>query len=176
MNRTGCIRPRLPAILIAGTVLALFAAAPARAESSDAMADSTFQPQGTFHIELLGSAVLYSLNYDYRWTRYAAVRGGFEAWGSSAGAAFAFPLTASALIGGRGKGSFEIGGGPVFLAGTGEFQDFESEVIFSTFIAFRLQPPEGGFFMRAGLGPVFGGGEWIIWPALSFGYSFEPHR
>jgi len=177
LNETGCIRQRLPAILIiAGALLALCAVAPARAEPSSAVADSTFKPQGTFYVELLGSGILYSFNYDYRWTRHAAIRGGVEAWGSSGSAAFAFPVTASALIGGRGKGSFEIGGGPVFLAGTEDLQDFEGEILFSTFLAFRLQPPQGGFFMRAGIGPVFGGGEWLIWPALSFGYSFEPHR
>jgi hypothetical protein len=172
LNGTGCIRQRLPAILIAGAVFALFAVSPARAEPSGAAADSTFKPQGSFYVELLGSAVLYSFNYDYRFARGAAVRAGFEAWGGSGSAVFGFPLTVSALIGGRGKGSFEIGGGPVFLAGTDNLEDFDSEVIFSTFVAFRLQPPEGGFMMRAGIGPVFGGGEWLIWPALSFGYSF----
>ena len=173
MNRTGCIRPRLPAlILIAGTVLALFAVAPARAETSASVADSTFRPQGSFYVEILGSAVLYSFNYDYRFARHAAVRAGFEAWGGSTDVVLGFPVTISALIGGRGKGSFEIGGGPVFLAGTDNLQDFDGEVIFSTFVAFRLQPPQGGFMMRAGIGPVFGGGEWLLWPALSFGYSF----
>ena len=172
MNGSECIRQRLPAILIAGALLALFAAAPARAEPSDAVADSTFKPQSTFYVELLGSAILYSFNYDYRMARHAAVRAGIEAWGGNGDAVVAFPLTVSALIGGRGKGSFEIGGGPVFLAGTDNLQDFDGEIIFSTFVAFRLQPPEGGFFMRAGIGPVFGGGDWLIWPALSFGYSF----
>jgi hypothetical protein len=173
LNRTGCSRPRLPAIiLVAGAVLALFAVAPARAETSATVADSTFKPQGSFYVEILGSAFLYSFNYDYRFSRHAAVRAGFEAWGSSGSVVLGFPVTASALIGGRGKGFFEIGGGPVFVAGSDNLEDFEGEVLFSTFVAFRLQPPEGGFFMRAGIGPIFGGGDWIIWPALSFGYSF----
>lgn len=175
MNRTGCIRPRLPAlILIAGTVLALFAVAPARAETS---ADSTFKPQGTFYVELLGSGIIYSFNYDHRVARHAALRAGIEAWGGNGGGVFAVPVTASALIG-SGKGCFEIGGGPVFLGGAGTVsaEDFSDEILISTFVAFRLQPPQGGFFMRAGIGPVFGGGDWIIWPAVSFGYSFEPHR
>jgi len=171
MNRTGCIRQRVPALIIAGTLLALCAVAPARAEQPGAVADSAFKPQGSFYVELLGSAIAYSFNYDYRVSRHAAFRAGVEAWGGSGGALFAFPVTASALVG-RGKGSLEIGGGPVFLSGTEELRDLNAEVLFSTFVAFRLQPPEGGFFMRAGIGPVFADGEWLIWPALSFGHSF----
>jgi hypothetical protein len=158
--------------MIGGALLALCAVAPARAEPSGAAADSTFKPQGSFYVELLGSAVLYSFNYDYRMARHGSVRVGLEAWGGSGGAVFAIPLTASALLG-SGKGCFEIGGGPVFLAGAGDVEDFTGEVLISTFVAFRLQPPESGFMMRAGIGPIFdSAGEWIIWPALSFGYSF----
>jgi len=171
MNRPRRIRDRVSALTIAGTLIALCATAPAGAVETGPAGDSAFKPQGTFHVELFGSAVAYSLNYDYRPVRGAALRAGFEAWGGSGGAVFVVPLTASALLG-RGKGCFEIGGGPVFLAGTGDVQDFSTNVLLSTFVAFRLQPPEGGFFMRAGMGPLFGGGDWLIWPVLSFGYSF----
>jgi hypothetical protein len=158
--------------MIAGTLLVLCSGAPARADQPAAGADSTFKPQGSFYVELLGSAIIYSFNYDYRMARHFALRAGVEAWGGSGGAVFAIPVTASALFG-RGKGCLEIGGGPVFLGGAGDVEDFDGEVLISTFVAFRLQPPESGFMMRAGIGPVFdSAGEWLIWPALSFGYSF----
>jgi hypothetical protein len=183
MDRTGCIRPRLPALILASTLLALCAVAPAQAEPSGAVADSTFRPQSTVYFELLGSAVIYSLNYDYRATRHTAVRAGFEFGASSSkpcdtcsrrtDAAFAFPVTLSALIGAPGRGSLEIGGGAVFLAGAPFTDEIDPNIVFSTFVAFRLQPPEGGYFMRVGVGPVWDDkANWIIWPSLSLGYTF----
>jgi len=171
MNRTGWIRLRAPALIIAGTLLVLCAVTPARAEPSGA-ADGDFQPQSSVYFELLGSGVIYSFNYDYRATRHVAVRAGFEAWWNSSDAGGAFPVTLSALIGAPGRGSFEIGGGAAFHVGVPFHQDFDPDVVFSTFVAYRLQPPEGGFFMRVGIGPVWGGGEFIVWPGLSLGYSF----
>jgi len=183
MKRTGSVRPLLPALILASTLLALCAVATAQAEPSVAVTDGTFKPQHTVYFELLGSAVLYSLNYDYRATRHTAVRAGIE-FGTTSfkpcdtcsrqyDASFAFPVTVSALIGAPGRGSLEIGGGAVFLAGAPFHYEVDPNIVFSAFVAFRLQPPEGGYFMRVLVGPVWDDqGSWIIWPGLSLGYTF----
>jgi len=143
---------------------------PARAEETTATTGLKFVPQQSFYVELLGSAVAASLNYDFRPTRNLAVRGGFMGWGGSDDYILIFPVTVSALVG-KNQHNFEFGGGPVFLAGE-EIADFNTDVIASFFMGYRLQPPAGGFLFRAGIGPLFGDGEWLIWPQFSFGVAF----
>lgn len=172
MNRFGLTRSRARVIMmLVSAFVTPGIAAPAWAQQAGVTHEMKFAPQSTFYGELFGSAVVYSLNYDYRATRNLALRAGFAGWGGSGGALGIFPFTASGLIG-KGKNSFEFGGGPVFLAGTGDLQDFDTHVFGSAFVAFRMQPPEGGFFFRAGIGPLFNNNSFLIWPVLSFGVSF----
>ena len=166
-------RPPPPAkvFLLAGIAMMLSFTPSARAQEGPAPAETKFAPQGTVYAELFGSGVAYSLNFDYRGTRHLALRAGLEGWGGSGGGIFVFPFTASGLIGKR-QHNFEIGGGPVLLAGTGDLHDFGTTIIGSAFVAYRMQPPEGGFFFRAGIGPLFNSSAFLIWPVISLGVSF----
>jgi len=171
MNRFGLTRSRALVMMLVSAFLTVGIAAPSWAQQWGAAYQKEFVPQSTVYGELFGSALAYSLNYDYRATRNLALRVGFAGWGGAGGALGIFPFTASGLIG-KGKNSLEVGGGPVFLTGTGDLRDFETHVFGSAFVAFRMQPPEGGFFFRAGIGPLFNKDLFLIWPVLSFGVSF----
>ena len=142
-----------------------------RAQEARAPGETTFTPQSTFYAELFGSGIAYSLNYDYRPAPHLALRAGIEGWGGTGGGIGIFPFTVSGLMGKR-QHNFELGGGPVFIFGTGDLQDFNTTVIGSAFVAYRMQPPGGGFFFRCGMGPLFNGEGFLIWPVLSFGVSF----
>jgi hypothetical protein len=144
-------------------------AAPARAQQAPAAPDSGFQRQRTIYAEVLGSGDVYSLNYDVRVSPGAALRAGVASWGVGSGV-IAFPLTASSLIG-RGELSLEIGAGPMFVTGV-DVSDFGSNVILISFAAFRVQPRDGHVFARAGIEPLFGGGNWEVWPTFAAGYTF----
>lgn len=152
-------------------VLGLLAgrAAPARAQPAPAAPDSGFHRQRTVYVEMLGQGTVYSLNYDYRVSPGAALRAGGASWGLGSGVV-AFPFTASSLIG-RGELSLEIGAGPMFVTGV-DVSDFGSNVILISFAAFRVQPRDGHVFARAGIEPLFGGGNWEVWSTLAAGYTF----
>jgi len=148
-------------------VLGLSATAPA--DASAGSGDSTFTPQTSLQAEMYGKDEhFYSLNLDRRMTQSAALRFGFGLWGP--GEIYGVPVSASALIG-SGDLCVELGVGGLYLLGT-EMTDIGSNLLVTSFGGVRYQPRNGGMFLRAGVGPIYGGGNWEVWPAVSLGYSF----
>ncbi len=96
------------------------------------------------------------------------------------------PLTVTYLGLGSQKNMFEIGGGVTVVhvsAGANSFavSDSKSEesntlLLGNLVFGYRLQPPEGGFLLRTGLSPIFGGGAFIPLPYLALVARSEPTR
>lgn len=121
------------------------------------------------YFEMFGNGGLYSLNYDYRIKSVLSVRVGFTTWGFSFlgnGITFTgFPVMLNYLSGIKSS-HFEAGLGcmpaTVTYHGDGynpffvmEGQGTITRVIGTATIGYRLQPPKGGFVLRAGLTPFF---------------------
>ena len=142
------------------------------------------------YIEGLGPALLYSINYDRAFSEFA-VRVGLEyfsigatnADGSSASAAFlAVPVTVSYLGIGSLKHMFEVGAGGALLYFGGSVNTLGNKTsgsavagIGTVILGYRYQPPDGGFFLRAGLSPLLstaGGVNFLPWPYLGLGATF----
>lgn len=139
------------------------------------------------YIELLGPALLYSLNYDHTFGPVAA-RVGIEYWslsassgtGSSSSVTFlSFPVTVSYLGIGSLKHIFEIGAGAeiTYFGGStsvlGASSSGSAVTAWGTLIlGYRYQPPDGGFFLRAGISPLIGSGFFLPWPYVGLGATF----
>lgn len=138
--------------------------------------------QGVF-VEVLGNGLIYSLNYDSRFSQR------FDGLGGRAGIGYiamegtrltTIPVLLNYLLGNE-KHFFEIGIGTTLVAASdnsGNFGPVGSRERGSLFIGtmslgYRLEPIDGGFMFRAGITPLFDSGAfWPLWPQVSFGYSF----
>jgi hypothetical protein len=148
----------------------------------------------SIYIEGLGPGILYSLNYDRNFGDFAG-RVGFsyiglsDSSGSSSGGAEAHaswitvPLTVTYLGIGSKKNMFELGagltvvhvgaGGSTFATTNAKSESDSETLLFGNMIfGYRLQPPDGGFLLRAGLAPIFGHGIFIPLPYLALGGTF----
>ena len=131
--------------------------------------ENTTLKRHAIYFETFGQGGLYSLNYDYRIKPTLSVRVGFTTWGFSfLGNGFTFtgfPVMLNYLSG-KKSSHFEAGLGcmpatvnyhsdgynPFFVM---EGQGTTTRVIGTATIGYRLQPPKGGFILRAGLTPFF---------------------
>ncbi|MBS9523044.1 hypothetical protein KI659_03350 [Litoribacter alkaliphilus] len=148
-----------------------------------AQAPERSKSQGVF-VEVLGNGLLYSVNYD---TRFSQSMNGF---GGRAGIGYiaiegvrltTVPLLVNYLFG-HEKHFFEVGIGATIVAGSAETdngfgpvgeRDRASGAFGTMSIGYRLEPTDGGFLFRAGITPVFDSTVfWPLWPQLSFGYAF----
>ena len=170
---------------VAAALLALTAAAPTA--TAQAPVPSA---RNAIYFELGGNAILYSLNYDRRFTNTWTGRAGLmfvsvEATDPESGDRVdvtlgIVPLMANALLG-RGTHRLELGIGPLFAVGGGEIEDAEVGDVeefsgaglagVTSTIGYRRQPLGGGFVFRAGLTPFYSDGL-QIWAGLSVGLSF----
>jgi hypothetical protein len=138
------------------------------------------------YIELLGPGLLYSLDYDRTFGPVAA-RVGIEYWslsasggsGSSSATFLSFPVTVSYLGIGSLKHIFEIGAGAeiTYFGGSasvlGASSSGSAVTAWGTILAgYRYQPPDGGFFLRAGISPLIGSGFFLPWPYVGLGATF----
>jgi hypothetical protein len=148
------------------------------------------------YAEGLGPALFYSINYDRSFGDFAG-RVGFGYLSVSASASsgstqetasasfFAVPVTVSYLGIGSKRNMLELGAGATIFhvgAGAGGFDTSgsASATASSTFVlpvgivGYRLQPPGGGFLLRAGISPVFAGSSIPVlpWPYLALGGAF----
>jgi hypothetical protein len=140
--------------------------------------------KNAIYLELFGPAVFYSLNYERVFGQVAGRVGlGFFDTGSSNYKWFAVPLTATYLGIGSKTHMFEIGGGIVIHYfdnsvswGVISSQYKDAMVLGALVCGYRFQPPNGGFFFRAGVSPVFGstGGPsaFLPWPHVGLGATF----
>ena len=165
---------------MAVAALAVIAPAPARAQSADLA-------KNAMYVELGGSGVIYSINYE-RIFGDLSMRAGFSylSVSSAAGTSSAkvsatgIPVTMSYLgIGGNNK--LELGGGVLFekFSGTASWglgQDVRAGafVPMATFIVgYRYQPASGGFNFRLAFTPVYHPDVGFYpWGGLSFGFGF----
>lgn len=164
------------------------AAPPAAAPAAPAEAAPTERTaNNALYVELLGSGILYSLNYD-RAIGPIAARIGVEYWslsatnsnGSSASVTWLnVPLTVSYLGIGSLKHIFEIGAGAniSYFGGSASLLGASSSGSAVTawgtvILGYRYQPPDGGFFLRAGIDPLIGSGFFLPWPYVGLGATF----
>jgi hypothetical protein len=138
--------------------------------------------QGVF-VEVLGNGLIYSLNYDTRFSQ------SFDGFGGRAGIGYiaidgaritTMPFLLNYLFG-KEKHFFEVGVGTTLLvasAGNGGFgpvgdRERGSAFIGTMSLGYRLEPTDGGFMFRAGITPIFDSETfWPLWPQVSFGYAF----
>lgn len=162
------------------------AAAPAAPAAEAAPTERT--ANNVIYIEGLGPGLLYSLNYE-RVFQPVSVRLGVDyfsisatnADGSSASATFlAIPITISYLGLGSLKHMFEIGAGGSILYFGGAVNTLGNTThgsavsgLGTIILGYRYQPPDGGFFLKAGLSPLItGSGSFLPWPYVGLGATF----
>jgi hypothetical protein len=157
-------------------------------------APATRTANNSIYIEGLGPGILYSINYDRNFGDFAG-RVGFSYIGLSASSSsssggteahaswITVPLTLTYLGIGSKKNMFELGAGVTVVhvgAGASTFATTNAEsasdsatLLFGNMVfGYRLQPPDGGFLLRAGLSPIFGHGVFIPLPYLALGGTF----
>jgi hypothetical protein len=140
------------------------------------------------YVEGLGPGLLYSINYDRAFSN-VALRLGFEYLSVSATntdgsntstTLVGVPITVSYLGIGSRKHIFEVGAGATVLYVGGAMDTLGNKTTSSTVLAFgvatfgyRYQPPDGGFFLRAGISPLISSeGAFLPWPYLGLGATF----
>jgi|SRR5579859_1281666 len=134
------------------------------------------------YVELLGAGLFYSLNYDHAFGPIAP-RIGLGYFAINGASWVSIPVTVSYLGIGGLKHMFEVGAGVsintfsagVSFAGAGSSAS-ATDVYGVVVLGYRYQPPDGGFFLRAGVSPIFGGGAnsafFLPWPHLGLGATF----
>lgn len=143
----------------------------------------TSDPNSAVFMEILGNGLVYSFNYDTRFTPKQDGLGGRAGISYLAidGASVAtVPLVMNYLLGKNGK-YFEIGLGATYVAAA-DRTNTNSRAnpinradgwLGTMSFGYRSQPVDGGFLFRAGVTPLFGSGSfWPFYPQISFGYAF----
>lgn len=158
--------------------------------------DDERSANNAIYAEGLGPAIFYSINYDRSFGDFAG-RIGFgyisvsatsssgDTTQTASASFFSVPITVSYLGIGSKKHMLELGAGAtIFHVGAGasgfDTSSNSSANASSTFVlpvgivGYRLQPPGGGFVLRAGLAPIFAGSSIPVlpWPYLALGGAF----
>lgn len=139
------------------------------------------EARNAVYFELGGSAIVPSVNYERRVNESwfgrigASVVVGETSLGSDT--TFVIPLTASWVNRPAASHHLELGGGITIAAGDRQdlFETYEgtfSSVFVTGIVGYRYQKPAGGFQFRAVLTPVAGGGDFLPWGGVSFGYAW----
>ncbi len=138
--------------------------------------------RNSIFVELGGNGVLYSLNYDRKFTDHVSGRVGGMGFsvesnnGADRVSLLLFPTMINYLIG-SGNSRLELGAGLLWGIAEGELEDYGSfnglglAGVTST-IGYRLQPETGGFNFRVGLTPYFSDGTFQFWGGLGLGFGF----
>jgi len=135
------------------------------------------------YFELGGSAIVPSINYERRLNEHWFGRAGLSYVSSESSSrtdrTFIVPLTISSITKPQGNHHLELGGGVTFAGGDRQelFDSADSDATFSTVIVtgivgYRYQKPDGGFQFRSVFTPVAGGGDFLPWFGVSFGYAW----
>jgi hypothetical protein len=142
------------------------------------------EAQNALYVEALGPALYYSVNYE-RDVGDVAVRVGAGAFSSGGSSWLGVPITLSYIGIGSKKHIFEAGAGVSIQYASGGSDALNlnvtpnsAQILGTVILGYRLQPPRGGFMLRAGVSPVFGQGSptgftFIPWPYVSFGATFR---
>lgn len=163
-------------LLLASVALLVAAGLPEQAHAQNYSRNSVY-------LELGGNGLLYSVNYDRRFTDHVAGRAGFMVFGGQSGAATddqigiaILPVMANYLVG-SGSHRLELGAGLLFGVAGADTENFDLAPAVgiggvTTTFGYRYQPPDGGFLFRAGLTPFYSAGRPQLWGGVSVGYSF----
>lgn len=141
------------------------------AQSSTTSGDITSK---SVYVELLGSGLAFSANYDSRFS-------GSKKFGYRVGIGFiplknftplTFPLGVNAILG-HGPSHLEVEATATILTSTsGKFNGKKpSGVFIYPHIGYRYTKPTKSFFGRIVAGPIFFGGKVIPYGGLSLGYT-----
>lgn len=139
------------------------------------------------YLEAGGPGILYSIDYERRFTESVSARIGFSHWSLPTFGGFfsgeftltAIPIMANYLFGSNGN-YLELGMGPVIcnigFAGQALFfgnslSGQSTKVIGAASICYRCQP-ENGVMFRIGLTPLTRFTETRLWGGLSLGIAF----
>jgi hypothetical protein len=154
-------------------MLVLLTAAGAQAQS----------PRNAAYLEIGGSAIGLSFNYERRFTEEWFGRAGLS-WitgetSEGTDTTFIVPLTASHVNRPWSSHHLELGGGVTLLVGDrqdwwGGFDDDErvADGFLTGIVGYRYQKPAGGFQFRAVLTPVVSREAAGLWAGISFGYAW----
>ncbi len=140
------------------------------------------EAKNAIYVSLLGTGLIYSVNYDRMLSDKVGFRLGFstisvtstEPGDDDNVSLKTFPLTLNYLMG-SGKHQLELGAGVVIVSVSGDIDEgaFEGSGVAGTgTFGYRFQPQDGGFVFRLVLTPLFGSGGFAPWGGLSLGYSF----
>lgn len=142
------------------------------------------EAKNALHLELLGLALLYSLNYERWFANDFSSRVGFSYFSLEPSSAakvtlMMVPLTVSYLGIGSPNNMLELGAGAVFAHASAlvnndvfKSEDAASTVWGTAIVGYRHQPEDGGFMFRVGASPLIGEGGVLVWPHLSLGGAF----
>ncbi len=173
----------LPKYFFGALLILMTGFTPLRAQN-----DSLPFTRHTFHAEIFGHGLLYSVNYDFRFHRHAALHVGFSHWGFNS--AFfgelrmtAFPVTIIYLSG-KDDHHLEIGAGimpaKLTFVNSGIFSLFSGnevvkkrsdELIGIGSIGYRYQPMDGGLMLRVAITPFYNN-KFVFYAGASAGISF----
>jgi len=138
------------------------------------------------YLELFGSGILYSLNYDYRFADFFAVRAGLEyipltsnnGDASLSVSLFAIPLMAYYLLN-YNSVNLELGVGATIFTGNISLSIKNSGISGNSSgvmpvgdIGFRFEPKTGGFMFKIAYTPFLETIHQIIPFGFAFGYAF----
>ena len=129
------------------------------------------------YLELGGSGIIYTLNFDTRFAKQEnglGFRIGIGGAGGDGDGYFAIPAQLNYLLGENGK-YLELGGGITYLNAQANdfFFDDASTVVGNVVIGFRSQPfAKKGLTWRIAFTPFIGGGGFLPWGGASIGFRF----
>ena len=156
----------------------LFTAACLTISAQDKEAYAGTRAQSVFG-ELGGNGLLFSVNYDTRFSRSdkgLGMRAGLGFFGGSGGGILTVPIVLNHLAG-RAPHYFESGLGFTYATFTGEDEDFfgGGGNLLIPSIGYRYQAIGKGFIGRVVLSPVVNlgeGGGWFLFGGVSAGFKF----
>ena len=138
--------------------------------------------QNSIYLELLGSGLVYSINYERSINQFLSGRIGFMydllhlVIGDDEDEEDRLNMLPLMLnyMPGESKHKFEIGLGMAFVFTRGEFDDvgiFDSDtkLVGAAAIGYRIQPESRGMLFRVSFTPFFGDEGVLPWGGLSFG-------
>jgi hypothetical protein len=161
-------------LLLAAVALLVTGGLPAQAQNYS---------RNSVYVELGGNGLLYSVNYDRRFTDHFGGRAGFMIFGGESDeltddqvSIAILPVMANYLVG-LGSHRLELGVGLLFGVAGADTENFGTASTagiggVTTTFGYRYQPTGGGFLFRAGLTPFYSDGRPQLWGGVSVGYSF----
>ena len=162
------------------TLVLLFLSVLVKGQGSGSTSSGNEKRAQNVFVELGGQGLLFTANYDTRFSKRRDGLGGRAGIGYiSIGGdhATTVPFSMNYLLG-KGRHFFEMGLGVTVLATSGSdnsflFDENNSNILGTMSFSYRLQPVDTGFSYRAGLTPLFNKNFFIPYYAgLSLGYSF----